>query len=284
MPSPCSRASACRGSTDRRVFHRRERHAGLQSDVVRLSRPGRWSGWTGAGREEAIQAPPRAYERLRLSPDGSTIALEARDQEDDIWLWHLARRTLTRLTFGRAQERAPVWTPDGRRIVFSSDRDGTPLLFWQPADGTGSVEQLTTTGQQVPDSVAADGVPFLYGIGERRRPPRYPDDAAAAAPTQGEAKPALTPLVKTDREEGRGRRLAGWPVAGLRVESIGCQSKVLVTPLPGRLGRPLAGVIGRGPKRAMVARLARAVLHRRRDADARQRSTRPGWTASVPDR
>jgi serine/threonine-protein kinase len=66
-----------------------------------------------------------------------------RDQENDIWVWDIARQTLTRLTFDAAVDRAPAWTPDGRRIVFSSARENTFAPFWQAADGTAGLERLT---------------------------------------------------------------------------------------------------------------------------------------------
>lgn len=96
------------------------------------------------GRERPIRAPLRAYAELRLSPDGTRVALAIRDQQNDIWIWHLARATLTPLTHPSVDER-PVWTPDGQRIVFASQRAGAFNLFTQ-ADGTGTVEQLTTGG------------------------------------------------------------------------------------------------------------------------------------------
>ena len=51
------------------------------------------------GREEPIEVPPRAYTYARLSPDGTRVALDIRDQQNDIWIWDLARETLQRLTF-----------------------------------------------------------------------------------------------------------------------------------------------------------------------------------------
>ena len=76
------------------------------------------------GREMPIPAPPRAYLYLRPSLDGTRVAVSAGDQEQDLWIWDLARTTLTRATFDAAFDSYPVWTPDGRRVVFSSDRAG----------------------------------------------------------------------------------------------------------------------------------------------------------------
>jgi Tol biopolymer transport system component len=95
------------------------------------------------GHETPISAPPRAYVYPRLSPDGTRVAAYVGDQERDIWVWNLGRTTLTRGTFDRAYDAFPVWTPDGRRLLFSSERAGVRNLFWQATDGTGAVERLT---------------------------------------------------------------------------------------------------------------------------------------------
>jgi serine/threonine-protein kinase len=96
-----------------------------------------------AGRATPIDAPLRSYVYPKLSPDGSRLAVSLSDHEVDVWTWDFARRTLTRLTFGAAVETYPEWTRDGRRIIFSSNReDGRQTLFWQAADGTGSAERL----------------------------------------------------------------------------------------------------------------------------------------------
>ena len=110
------------------------------------------------GKEEALDAPPRAYGFVRVSPDGNRLAVDVRAQEADIWIWELRRKTLTRLTFDPASDQAPLWTPDGRRIVFSSSRAGAQSLFWQSADGTGTVARLTTAEQpQWPTAISPDG-------------------------------------------------------------------------------------------------------------------------------
>jgi len=114
------------------------------------------------GREEAIAAPPRAYLGPRLSPDGTQVALEVREEDNDIWIWSLARNTLTRLTFNPGFDSRPVWTPDGRRIVFSS-RAGVGSLFWQAADGTGAAERLTESPNlQNVTSISADGTTLVF--------------------------------------------------------------------------------------------------------------------------
>ena len=55
----------------------------------------------------------------------------------------LGKAPRRRLTFG-GNNRFPIWSADGKRIVFQSDRDGDAALFWQPADGSGTAERLTT--------------------------------------------------------------------------------------------------------------------------------------------
>ena len=94
------------------------------------------------GREAPLAAPARPYVYPRISPDGTRVALDIADENRDIWVWDLGRGTLTRLTFDPTLDRQPVWTPDGRRIIFSFNRAGPPNLFWQGADGTGAAERI----------------------------------------------------------------------------------------------------------------------------------------------
>ena len=56
----------------------------------------------------------------------------------------ISEDALNRLTFEGANDN-PIWTPDGKRIAFASNRTGSQNLFWKSADGSGAAEQLTTS-------------------------------------------------------------------------------------------------------------------------------------------
>jgi serine/threonine protein kinase/Tol biopolymer transport system component len=115
------------------------------------------------GRETPIPAPPRAYSQPRLSPDGTRVAVTAQDQEVDIWVWDLGRTTLTRVTFDPDFDSYSVWTRDSLRMIFSSQRSGARNLFWQAADGTGTVERLTDSpNQQNAVSVSPEGQRLIF--------------------------------------------------------------------------------------------------------------------------
>ena len=110
------------------------------------------------GEETPLAAPRRGYVHPRISPDGTLVAVDSRDQQADIWVWDLTGETLTRLTVDAARDRSPTWTPDGQRVIFSSERAGTPALFWRAADATGTAEPLgESESSQVPQAVAPDG-------------------------------------------------------------------------------------------------------------------------------
>ena len=125
---------------------------GVQSAQSRLV----WVSRNGA--EQPLAAPAHAYLSPRLSPDGRRVAVAIAEQETQIWLYDLSRETLTRLTFEGNANHYPVWTPDGKRIAFQSNKEGPPNIFWQLADGSGGLERLTTSEYiQAPMSWSPDG-------------------------------------------------------------------------------------------------------------------------------
>ncbi|HEY7670690.1 MAG TPA: protein kinase [Gammaproteobacteria bacterium] len=122
------------------------------------------------GREESIRVPPRNYIYAQLSPDGTRVVLDSRDEENDIWTFDLARATLQRLTFDPGLNRSPVWSPDGRRVAFTRELDSGEAAYWQAADGTGTAERLTGDQNAIsavtfPSAFLPDGSGLLYSIG-----------------------------------------------------------------------------------------------------------------------
>jgi serine/threonine protein kinase len=83
-------------------------------------------------------------ESARLSPQGDRAAVVADSGTADIWVFNLQRETRTRLTFGPIQNGDPVWSPDGKWVAYTSDRNGRNLLCRKPADGSGAEEILLT--------------------------------------------------------------------------------------------------------------------------------------------
>jgi eukaryotic-like serine/threonine-protein kinase len=109
-----------------------------------------------------LAAPPHAYVTPRVSPDGRRVLLGVADNGEHLWSYDLSAGTLTQLTF-EAANRAPIWSADGQRVVFASNRNGALNLFALPAGGDGNAERLTTTESlQLPGSWSPDGQTLAF--------------------------------------------------------------------------------------------------------------------------
>ena len=108
----------------------------------------------GAGKTQPLLAKPGAYGRPSLSPDGQRLALEITDASGpDVWVYDWQRDILTRLTFGGLST-SPVWTPDGRYIVYLAPEG----VFWTRSDGASKPQPLTQSKNRlVPFSFTPDG-------------------------------------------------------------------------------------------------------------------------------
>jgi Tol biopolymer transport system component len=129
--------------------------------------PRRLSIATRDGKLRHLPLPPLPYRHPRISPDGSQLAVETEGaKESIISIYDLkgGGSEARRLTFG-GHNRLPVWTPDGRRITFQSDRDGDYSIFWQLADGTAPAERLAKPGsgeRYQPESWSPDGKTLTF--------------------------------------------------------------------------------------------------------------------------
>ena len=107
-----------------------------------------------AGRRTPLRATWANWGNPHFSPDGTRLAVEINDGTQlAVWVYEWANDRLSQLTLNAAQNQKPVWTPDGRRIVFWSNRDVQQNLYWQRADGTGDAQRLTHS--EYPQSAAS---------------------------------------------------------------------------------------------------------------------------------
>jgi len=111
-----------------------------------------------SGRATPLSDMRHAFSYPRLSPDGRRLAVTIEEQGASfVSVYDLERRSLTRLT-REGGSGAALWTPDGRRLTYRSNRGGEWNLYAEPADGSGPVERLTTSPlEQYPVSWSPDG-------------------------------------------------------------------------------------------------------------------------------
>ena len=119
------------------------------------------------GAAEALRLPPGRYAYPRISPDGKQVAFESSDaRETNVSIYDLSGRTaVRRLTFG-GNNRFPIWSGNGQRVAFQSDRERQPAIFWQPVDG-GIAERLTAPDpgtSHVPESWSPNGDTLLFSV------------------------------------------------------------------------------------------------------------------------
>jgi serine/threonine-protein kinase len=116
-------------------------------------------------RDGRVMPLPAAAQHLTspaLSPDGRRlVALARNDPRSDIWSLEIDRGALTRSTF-EGEHRAPLWTGDGRGMVFASRAGGPFNLFGQTFDAPGTTKLATAAHQQFPSAIAFDDRAVIY--------------------------------------------------------------------------------------------------------------------------
>lgn len=154
------------------------------------------------GKPLGTVGPVGGYVSPWLSADEKRVAFSAVEPQgggSDIWLMEVARGTLTRFTFDPAIEVTPLWSPDGRSIVFSSDRDGPMNLYQRAASGAGNAEALHKTENiKTSNDWSADGRFILYQEQNQKT-----SLDLWVLPLSGDQKPF--PYLQTDFAEQQGR-------------------------------------------------------------------------------
>src|SRR6202790_1340952 len=110
------------------------------SQVTWFDRSGKPAGTVGM---------PGTYSNVRLSPDGRRVAVDQTDPDGrnvDIWILEPDRGATTRLTFDPSYHATPIWSPDGKQILFSVNRKLGFQLHLKNADGSGSEDEVADFG------------------------------------------------------------------------------------------------------------------------------------------
>ncbi|MEK7992511.1 MAG: protein kinase [Planctomycetota bacterium] len=135
----------------------RKGDAGAKRNLIWISRDGKRLG--EAGKQDR-------YRSIRLSPEGKRVAIGRDDEAGiaDIWMLEFGRgEVMPRLTFDPGRDRYPVWSPDGRQIVYSSDRSRVWQIYRKDTGGGGQEEQLTSDpNQKYVTDWSRDGRYLLY--------------------------------------------------------------------------------------------------------------------------
>ena len=138
----CSRSGA--------MVYRRGRSQGLRTI--------QWLN--SAGQTEPLWAGPALYQAPRVSPVGSRIAATLTEGSgSSLWVYDWQRSIPSRLTTGSGVNAYPLWSPDGRYLVFQSAGG----MFWTRADGADKPQPLTRSQvSQVPNSFSPDGTRLVF--------------------------------------------------------------------------------------------------------------------------
>jgi serine/threonine protein kinase len=148
------------------------------------------------GRTEALSPDQDLYREVSLSPDGTKAAVR---RGLSIWIHDLQHGTRSPLTSGNSSNMLPMWSADGKRIIFGSNRGGDWDIYAQPADGSGPAEVLLKAPyNQFPQSVGRDGTVLYTEVN-----PKTSRDMLMLSPDG-----KTTPLRVTPANEGEARF---WP-------------------------------------------------------------------------
>ncbi len=154
--------------------------------------------WTSRNGTESVipSVPLRNYYYARLSPDGSRISLDIRDQDEDVWIWDINRSHLARVTKRTGADQYGLWVGNDRLIV-SSVMTGSTDLFLERSDGIGQPKQLTNSlaDKQIPfpNAVTRDGKSVIF------RTPVGSKNDLFLVDIEGGQKPR--PLLATEYDE-----------------------------------------------------------------------------------
>ncbi len=176
---------------------------------------------TRDGVESPLGAPiEKTVQAVALSPHGDRIALSENDYAGAVWLYDVASQTLSPFARDSSVNVRPLWSPDGTRIVFGSNRSsaaGVRSLWIKPLDGRDTARVLISSPRHAQEASWVATSPWVvfrdgYDDGRTYRDLRYMRPGSDSVHTflatgADEFNPALSPdgrwLAYTSNETGR---------------------------------------------------------------------------------
>ena len=189
--------------------------------------------WVDRGAAEVQEVGPYGvYRGVEVSPDGKRVAVHRHDGAGgDIWVIEQPPRAPTHITFdAKADNSSPVWSPDGTKIAFSSQRNGKWGLYQTRSDGSGAEELLIESElRKAPMSWSPDGKRLVYWVQD----PKTAGDLWVL-PMDGDKKPVVFLATPADETHAQISPDGKWIAF---TSNLTNRREVWVRPFPSGLGQ-----------------------------------------------
>jgi hypothetical protein len=174
------------------VYRRRGEPPSGQRELQWFARDGKSIGTLGS---------PDQYWSATMSQDGRFVAAEIEDPDtraNNIWIYDTEKSTRTRFTFGQTPDANPVWSPDGRSLLFGSRAQGQHFsLFMKASSGSDREQPLLQAQSDIyPEDLSRDKRFLLY---TQVDPSEKSGASIWVLPLQGNGKPYL--LVRSTADD-----------------------------------------------------------------------------------
>ncbi len=185
-----------------------------------------------SGKPLGSLAEPGNYRTVRLSPDGQQLAVETSQPASDLWVFDLRQNTKSQLTFGSSTNTMPVWSPDGKFVAFSSDRQNGTIDIYKKPSGSSQNEEvlLQSPMDKLVMDWSPDGQYLLYLQAEGLTADGKNIESLMALPVNGKTKPLLVLKSPAYDSDGRFSPDGRWFAFSSRLAG---PQQVFVIPFPG---------------------------------------------------